>query len=116
MNAGLDLNQAARTGMRLSVVVKLQRHGAVCGCATGAQGGCDQRAFCDFFARGSGSLGGLGMYFDAVRTLGGESYSQCNQLAVFSRNSSAVAADDFVKIQPGVEFSGSKFAHLLQQP
>jgi hypothetical protein len=54
--------------------------------------------------------------FDAVGALRGKSHSQRDQLAVFSRDRSFIAADDLVESKPGIEFGGGKFAHLFKKP
>src|SRR5437773_7537282 len=78
-------------------VVELQRHGAVRGCSSRSQGSSNHRAFCDFLARRAGGLRALYVHFDAVRALGRERHTQCDQLAIFSRNGSVLAADDIIE-------------------
>src|SRR4029077_4534649 len=53
--------------------------------------------------------------FDAVGTLGRESNSQCDELAILSRNGAVLAAHDVIQAEPGPEFRGREFRHFLEK-
>src|SRR4029077_7634382 len=81
-----------------------------------AQGSSNQCALGNFLARGTCRFRAFYVPFDAVWTLGRNSNTQCDQLAVFSRNGAVLTANDVIQAEPGVEFRGGEFAHLLEKP
>src|SRR5437867_2983632 len=67
-------------------------------------------------SRGARGLCGFYVRFDAVGALRRAGNSQCNEFAVFPRNGAVLTANDLIQAQPGVEFCGREFAHVLEKP
>jgi len=76
----------------------------------GADGGGDHGGFGEFFARGTGLRGGLGVDIEAVGALGGERHGERNQLAVFARDLAVIAFAGVVEGEEGLGPLGASAA------